>query len=91
MTANRLLQKTEKIEIQAYKAPTNAQELMWTHVPFSGSPLRHPHDEDKLVLMTDPYSANCPYYEFNADDISFVEQLPSLVNVDGQTVAMVRI
>ena len=53
--------------------------------------MRHPHDEDKLVLMIDPYSTNCPCYEFNADDISFAEQLPSLVNMDGQTVTMTRI
>jgi inorganic pyrophosphatase len=44
-----------------------------------------------VVLVADPYSKQNVYYEFNKMDISYVEELPSIVNLDGETVTMVRI
>ena len=60
-------------------------------MPFSGAPLKHPYDSQKVILVIDPYSTNTFYYEFLADDISYVEELPSLVNEDGKTITMVRL
>jgi len=31
------------------------------------------------------------YYEFKINDISYVEELPNLVNMEGETITMVRI
>jgi len=44
-----------------------------------------------MILVADPYSTNTFYYEFRADTVSFVEELPSIVNLDGETVMMARI
>ncbi|MFZ5774424.1 MAG: inorganic pyrophosphatase Ppa [Thermodesulfobacteriota bacterium] len=78
-------------EIQAYQRPKNEKRLRDTHVPFSGAPQKHPHNPEKIILVVDPYSTNTFYYEFNTMDISFVEELANLVNMDGVVVPMARI
>ena len=82
---------SEKFEIQAYKRPRNIKDLIKTHVPFSGAPQRHLYESDKVILIPDPFSTHAFYYEFQTEDISFIEELPSLVNIEGNTISMVRI
>lgn len=81
----------EKFEIDTYKRPKDFKELFKTHVPFSGSPQRHPYDPQKVILIADPYSTHTYYYEFNTGDISYLEELPSIVNSEGQSIIMVRV
>lgn len=81
----------EKFEIQAYRRPKDINKLRKENVPFSGSPQKHPYDSEKIVLVSDPYSGNTFYYEFVKEDISHVEELPNLVNIEGETVQMARI
>jgi inorganic pyrophosphatase len=90
MAAPHGLQETTKFEIETYRRPKNLKELRKTHVPFSGSPLKHPYDPEKVVLVGDPYSSHPFYYEFKSSDISYLEELPSIVDVEGKTVTMVR-
>jgi inorganic pyrophosphatase len=85
------LQEAKKFEIQAYKRPRNLEDLKKTHVPFSGTLLKHPYDPEKVILVVDPYSGNTFYYEFKKHDISYLEELPNLVNLEGETIAMYRI
>ena len=85
------LKEAEKFEIQAYEKPKDLNELKASHVAFSGSPQRHPYDRKKFVLIADPFSTQNHYYEFNKGDVSYVEEQPSIVNMDGETVNMVRI
>ena len=84
-------QEALKFQIQAYKKPKELHVLRKTHVSFSGSPRKHPYDSDRVILIADPFSTNNLYYEFNKDDVSYVEELPNLVNLDGDTIAIVRI
>jgi hypothetical protein len=84
-------QEAVKFEIQTYKRPKDIKSLRATHVAFSGSPQRHPYDPKKVILVADPYSTNNFFYEFNKDDIAYVDELPSIVNLEGETVTMVRI
>ena len=81
----------EKFEIQAYKKPKSLKLLKETHIAFTGSPRKHPYDPDRVILITDPYSKITSYYEFKTADISYVEELVNLVNIDGETVPMARI
>lgn len=83
-------QEIKKFEVEAYERPKNLKGLRRTHVPFSGSPLKHPYHPNKVVLVPDPYGSNPLYYEFNGDDITFAEELPSIVNLEGKTIPMVR-
>lgn len=91
MTFESYPQEALKLEIQAYKKPKDLHVLRKTHVSFSGSPRKHPYNSNKVILIADPFSMNNLYYEFNKDDISFVEELPNLVNLDGSTIAVVRV
>ncbi|MEL6342815.1 MAG: inorganic pyrophosphatase Ppa [Myxococcota bacterium] len=92
MTLSTLLQRANEFELQAYqRKPVDPESLKTDHVAFSGSPLQHPHHDDKLLLVAEPYSTNPQYYEFSTKDIAHVEKLPNLVNVDGQSVTMARI
>ncbi len=91
MAAITSLQKAEKFEIEKYKAPKDIRSLSKTHVPYSGSPQKHPHDPDQIILVPDPYNRSSPYLEFSKPDISYVEKLANIVNMEGETVTMARI
>ena len=84
-------QEAAKLEIQAYKRPKDIKTLRKTHVAFSGSPQRHPYDQQKIILVADPYSTNNFFYEFHKKDITYVEELPNIVNLEGESVTMVRV
>ena len=91
MTSANPPQKVERFEIQTYRRPKDRKALQSTHVAFSGSPQRHPYDREKIILVADPYSTHNFFYEFYKGDIAYVEELPNIVNVDGETVTMVRV
>jgi len=91
MAVMKFLNMMEKFEIQTYVEPKSIEELRTTHVPFSGSLQKHPFDPDILILVVDPYSSNTVYYEFRVTDVSFCEELPHIVNMDGEVVKMVRV
>ena len=91
MPIRKLLQTARKFEIQIYKRPKDPKALVETHVPYSGWPQQHPLDADKIILVADPFSSNTFYYEFDARDIGYVQDLPSIVTLDDQTLPLVRI
>ena len=84
-------QEASRLEIQAYKRPRDPRELKKTHVPFTGSPRKHPYDQAKILLVADPYGSATFYYEFNGKDIDYVEELPKVVNVEGKAITMARV
>jgi hypothetical protein len=90
MAMKNILQEVKKFEIETYERPKNLKELKKTHIPFTGSPLKHPYDPKKVIIIPDPYSPNPLYYEFKRNDITFAEKLFNLVNLDGETITLVR-
>ncbi len=91
MTLPIFLQKGQKLDVEAYKKPKDWKSLSKTHVPFTGSPRKHPYDKNRVVLVADPFSTNTFYYDFKTRDIDFIEELASIVTIDGDTVNMARI
>ena len=89
MPISLLLDVKEKFEVQAYKKPKNRD--LHTHIPFSGSPRKHPYEDEKLILIADPFTTNTFYYEFKIMDIGFAEELPNMTNIDGDVISMARI
>ncbi len=85
------LNETAKFAMQVYHRPADFDALKESHVPFSGSPRKHPYDPDIVILISDPYSSHTFYYEFKKADISYVEELPSIVNIYDETVPNVRV
>ena len=91
MTSMTSIQKAEKFEIEKYTAPKDIRTLSKTHAPYSGSPQKHPLDPDKIILIPDPYNETSPYLEFSKNDVTHVEKLANIVNMEGETVTMARI
>lgn len=80
-----------QFEIQVYQRPKDEKRLRDTHVTFSGAPQQHPYNPRKIILVVDPYSTNTFYYEFYTADISYVEELANIVNIDGEVIPMARL
>ncbi|MEH0019698.1 MAG: inorganic pyrophosphatase Ppa [Desulfobacter sp.] len=80
---------TTRFEVQAYAKPGKIDRN--TYVPFSGSPRKHPYDPERFVLVADPFTTNTFYYEFKISDIGRADELPSITNIDGESVPMARI
>jgi len=78
-------------EIQVYQRPSDENRLRSTHIAFSGSPQKHPVNPQKIILVVDPYSDNTFYYEFDTEDISYVEELAKIVTMDGEVIPMARL
>ena len=83
------LELKDKFEIQTSGEIGTFDKTM--HIPFSGSPRKHPHDITRVILIADPFSDNTFYYEFRAKDIAFAEDLPNMTNLNGESLSMVRI
>jgi hypothetical protein len=81
----------KRFEIEAYEKPEDMKALRRSHIPFSGAPHKHPYDPKKIILVPDPYSSIPFYYEFRRKDVSFAEEMPSIVNLEGETVKMARV
>jgi hypothetical protein len=79
----------EKFEIQPYRSVKKLEE--GSHVPFSGSPRKHPFDKTRVILVADPFTDNTFYYEFKAGDITCAEELPNITNAKGESIPMARV
>ncbi len=88
MSVERFLQKAKKLEVRAYK---KSDTLAANNVSFTGAPQRHPYDEDKIILVADPFSTQRSYYEFSTVDIEGIEELPTSVTLGGKSITMVRL
>jgi inorganic pyrophosphatase len=80
-----------RLALQVYEKPSDLGHFRKTHVPYSGAPHKHPYDSGKLILVPDPYGNTTVYFEFKIDDISYVEELPNLVDLEGKVITMARI
>ncbi|MBW2019365.1 MAG: inorganic pyrophosphatase Ppa [Deltaproteobacteria bacterium] len=88
MTIQKFLEKAKKYEVKIYE---KYPDLIINHVPFTGAPQKHPYHEDKIILIADPFSTQPFYYEFDIADIEVIEELPSVVTMEGESVIMVRV
>ena len=89
MSLVNFLELKDRFEIQQYVKPDHIDKD--GYIPFSGSPRKHPCEETRVILIADPFSEVTYFYEFNIEDIDYVEELPSISNIKGESVPMVRI
>lgn len=61
------------------------------NVAFSGMPRKHPYDPKKIILISDPLSANTIFYEFKLKDISHAEEISNIVSESGKGIKMVKV
>lgn len=91
MTMTNFLTQAKKLELVKYELATDRNKLKQTHIAFSGSLRQHPHDSEKIILLTEAFSSNTTFYEFRNEDIGCAEKLPNIVNSSGEDVSMVML
>lgn len=86
MSIRNILEAEAFYELQAYRSgvPSDA-------VAFVGSPRKHPYDEEKCVLVSAPFDTNPSILEFRIADIVHVDDLPSPVTADGESLPVVKL
>lgn len=86
-----LIKRTETFAVEAFRRTKDSRNLKQSHVAFSGAPRKHPTDPYRVILVVDPFSRSAFYYEFKTEDIAFVEELPSLINMEEEVIPIMRI
>lgn len=61
------------------------------NVAFTGTPRKHPYDPKKIILISDPLSANTVFYEFKLSQITHVEELSRQALENGESIQLVKI
>ena len=88
MDLDLLLRKSEKFELDKYKKPPSFSA---NHTIFEGTPRKHPYNAGRVILITKPFSEDVCYYEFKLSDVDGMEELPNIVDRDGNSLPVVRI
>ena len=73
-------------ELQAYKSDPPQDALA-----FTGSPRKHPYDDEKIILIAEPHGGESAIYEFRASDVVGAQDLPSPVTEAGESYRIVRL
>lgn len=60
-------------------------------VAFTGVPRKHPFENDKLILISDPLGESPSIMEFKLADVVHVEDLPSPVTERGEGMRVVKL
>jgi len=89
MTIDKFLELKDNLELQKYFRSLDFDKK--NCCSFYGSPKKHPYEKNRVILVADPFSDHTFYYEFNIQNILFIEEQPSITNMEGESVSMVRI
>jgi len=76
----------EFYELQPYRSDPPQDALA-----FTGSPRKHPYDDEKIILIVEPQGGESAIYEFKAADIVGAQDLPSPVTEAGESYRIVRL
>jgi len=88
MSFEKYLESKPFYEITKYSGhPDYSRE----NVAFTGAPRKHPYDRKKMLLISDPFSSNTIFFEFNIDDITHIEELSRIATQSGEIVNLVKI
>jgi hypothetical protein len=68
-----------------------AQDYMKTSVCYQGILRKHPHKDDTVMLVRQPFMQPAVCYEFKIPDITRVEDLPNIVTETGENIRMVNL
>lgn len=88
MSIRQYLDTAPLFEITRYTKHSDYQQKC---ISFVGAPRKHPYDENKMLLIRNPFSSNTVFYEFLISDILAVDELPSIATDDGESSKTVRI
>ena len=64
-------------------------KLKDSHIPYEGSPKKHPTDENIIILLADPLSRRSNFYEFSIESIGKIEELGTITAENGESAYMI--
>lgn len=88
MSLDKLLEISKQYEIEKVKQKIDLDK---DFIAFTGTPQKHPHDNTKIIIVMNPFSTHTIFYEFSLKDIKHVEELPSVVDMKGHSIKIVKI
>ena len=88
MSFEKYLESKPFYEITRYSRHPDFSKM---NVAFSGAPRKHPYDDKKLLLISDPFSSNTIFFEFKLEDITHIEELSQIATENGDIVKLVKI
>lgn len=89
MTIDKFIELKDSLELQKY---VRSLDFDKEHCcSFYGSPKKHPYEKNRVILVADPFSEHTFYYEFNLEDVLSIEEQPSITNMEGESISMVRL
>lgn len=83
----KLIQQSDSFEISTIRDI----KLKDSHIPYEGTPKKHPTDDNILILLTDPFSRRSSFYEFSIESIGNIEELGTISSEDGDSAYMIRV
>ncbi len=66
-------------------------ELKSEAVSFTGALRKHPYDDSKLLLITEPFTSDTEFFEFRIEDIVHYEEKPNIATESGENLFLVQI
>lgn len=88
MSIMKYLQTSPINEISRYNAKENYRDIS---VPYLGTPRKHPYDESKIILVTNPLTDTEEFCEFKLENIVHVEYVKNMVTKEGMSMSIIEI
>ncbi|MCF6334728.1 MAG: hypothetical protein L3J12_03190 [Spirochaetales bacterium] len=88
MSALKYLDTLPLFEIIKYRSKADYTK---DAISFTGSPRKHPYDQEKLLLVSDPFTSHTVFFEFRIEDIVHYDDLPGIATDNGENLLMVRL
>ncbi len=88
MSALKYLDTLPLFEITKYKSKVDYTKKA---ISFTGSPRKHPYDQEKLLLVSNPFTSDTVFFEFRIEDVLHYDDLPGIATDNGENLLMVRL
>ncbi|MBN2545556.1 MAG: hypothetical protein JXB50_07155 [Spirochaetes bacterium] len=80
--------KNEILSITKYDSIKYSEK---NSISFSGSPIQHPYDNEKFILICDPISDHTEFLEFSKTDVVKIEDLTSITTSKGESIRLIKV
>ena len=58
---------------------------------FIGSPIKHPYEDDKFILICEPLTDNTKFIEFQKKDLVCIEEVSAISSDEGENVTISKV
>lgn len=88
MSITKYIETQPLYDITKYKSTVDYAN---TAISFTGSARKHPYDQEKFLLISEPFTSHTVFYEFRIKDIIHYDDLPGIATDSGENLLMIRL